>query len=140
MQSSKPKLTPHRLAAANPEVKELIQKLKRIWKHASPEAKRKAVTELLEKGCSIRGLAEDTGIRDPTIRLALKVKPAASKPARKTPHRVPSKTDARAKKPASDQEKTQLLYICRKEPMPPMRRKRPCIKRRLSQSSKLTDR
>lgn len=108
MQSSKPKLTPHRLAAANPEVKELIQKLKRIWKHASPEAKRKAVTELLEKGCSIRGLAEDTGIADPTIRLALKVKPTASKRARKTPHRVPSKTDARAKKPASDQEKTQL--------------------------------
>ena len=60
--------TPHRTAASNREVRELIKKLKRTWKHLSPDERQGIVIELLDEGCSIRGIAEDTGIAESTLR------------------------------------------------------------------------
>jgi hypothetical protein len=55
----KPKQTAHRIAAAKPEVRALIALLRKRWKHANSEERRARVVDLLEKGCSIRGLADD---------------------------------------------------------------------------------
>lgn len=107
-QSAKLRQTGHRIAAANPEVKERIKKLKRTWKHSSPEAKRKVIVELLDDGCSIRGLDEDTGIPATTIRLHLRVKSEASQSARNVPERLPSGRNAREKRSASNQEKNEV--------------------------------
>ena len=57
------KRTKHRIAASNPEVKELIQKFRRLWKRrreTSPITIRQALRELVdERGCTLRGLAAE---------------------------------------------------------------------------------
>lgn len=57
----KPKLTAHRKAAAEPEVRKLIKLLEEKWDDLTGEERTRRVTALLAKGCKIRGLAEDIG-------------------------------------------------------------------------------
>ena len=69
-QKKGPKQTAHRRAASKPEVKELIERLRKRWKRASPKDRRERILQLLGKdiGCSIRGLAEDISQPESSVR------------------------------------------------------------------------
>jgi transposase-like protein len=64
--------TKHKLAKSNPEVKERIAKLKKLWKRSKREGTEEfstLVIELVETyGCSIRGLARELGVPPTTMR------------------------------------------------------------------------
>lgn len=72
--------TAHRMAAANPEVRPLIRVLRGRWKDAPEKERRERVAQLLEKGCTIRGIAEDIGRPESSVRNY--AKPGPDSPAR----------------------------------------------------------
>jgi hypothetical protein len=64
----KPRLTAHRLAASNPEVRERIKLLGKRWGRAKGEERRERVLDLLGRGCSIRGVAQDIHQSESVVR------------------------------------------------------------------------
>ena len=96
--SANEKQTYHRIAASNPEVKKLLKKLKRTWKRSTGDERRHDVTELLSKGCSIRGIAEYAHLMESTVRVYSKTssaEAAENKRQRLVPKKVlPKKSNA----------------------------------------------
>ena len=72
------KQTAHRIAAANPEVRALIALLRQRWKRAKPAERRERVADLLGRGCSIRGLADDVDQFESVVRYYSKAAPGSS--------------------------------------------------------------
>ncbi len=76
--SGGPRQTHHRVAATNPEVKELIKKLRRMWRrrNTSAEQIQGALKELVvEEGCSTRGLAKNLRVRESALRYYMNLEP-----------------------------------------------------------------
>ena len=76
----KPKQTAHRRAAANPGVMELIARLRRRWKRIKREERRRLLKDLLDRGCSRRGLAADIHRPESVVRYCLKPRPEKRNP------------------------------------------------------------
>lgn len=81
----KPKQTAHRVAASNREVRKHIAQLRKQWSDANAEERRTNVADLLGRGCSIRGLADDIDQPESVIRYY-------SKPAPESPKKEKPKT------------------------------------------------
>lgn len=60
--------TPHQRAMANPEVQELISALRAESEKLSPRQQGERAIKLLDLGCSTRGIARETGIKESTLR------------------------------------------------------------------------
>jgi hypothetical protein len=61
-----PRQTRHRIAASKPEVQQRIEQLRKRWRHAEGQERRERVADLLGRGCSVRGLAEQIH-QDPSL-------------------------------------------------------------------------
>jgi hypothetical protein len=58
----------HQQAASKPEVKALIKKMEKNWKRWTPEERKEHLSTLISKDCTIRGLADDLGMSESTLR------------------------------------------------------------------------
>lgn len=76
-----PKQTAHRRATSDLEVHELLERLRKRWKRASGKERRDRVAQLLSKGCTLRGIAEDIHQPESVVRYY-------SKPAPGSPEKV----------------------------------------------------
>lgn len=81
----------HRIVAGKPEVKVLIQQLRKNFEGWAKEVRREKLNALMKiDGVCIRGLAEDTGISESTLRYYLEAVPRSKRAgaARKQPPQV----------------------------------------------------
>ncbi len=92
-----PKQTAHRRVASDPEVHELLERLRKRWKRTSGKERRDRVAQLLSKGCKLRGIADD--IHQPESVVRYYSKPAPDSPAKEKPEAhqrsVPAKSDSK---------------------------------------------
>lgn len=82
---SKRKKLPHRKVASSPEVSPLIDDLRRDWGLCDTVQRGDRLRDLVRLGCSLRGLARDLDIPEPTLRryVTLSLLPEADREALK---------------------------------------------------------
>ncbi len=76
LQRRRRKEAARRIAAVKPEVRDPLKRLRKRWRHADTEERKREVAEL-RKSCSIRGIAAAIGQPEATVRYY--TKPAAAK-------------------------------------------------------------
>jgi hypothetical protein len=60
--------TAHNRAVTNPEVRDALNAFQSGWKKLSPRQSGEQLKRLLELGCSIRGIAKESGLSESTLR------------------------------------------------------------------------
>lgn len=82
---TKRKKLPHRKVASSPEVSLLIDNLRRDWELCGTVQRGDRIRDLVRLGCSLRGLARDLDIPEPTLRryVTLSLLPEADREALK---------------------------------------------------------
>ncbi len=101
---TEPKKTEHRIAALDPIVRAKIEELGESWRVWDKNEREKHIKSLREDGCSVRGLAEDIGVPETTLRQYATLPIVAKKRARRSSTEMPAQKEVKEVPPGKERK------------------------------------